>query len=244
MHIRGLSPTISGPANAAPPQMQQVDMSRTVTVVIGSAQRGEPSSPTPKLRGNTSPEWVLVFVGAVTAAFIGWQSYETRKAAKATEKSVRLQEVNLRQWVAIENWKAIPYIPEGGAWDLHVQFDVVNPTKLPLTLNSVLVTFSCHGCGDQGGKIGRKNLVPPGKGHPVVTSLKITEEQLVKWEDLEELVFIVNGSVEFEDVLKKVRNQPFSGLIACSKKGGVRYIPPYGSGVYITDIGKRRDDPS
>jgi hypothetical protein len=162
----------------------------------------------------------------------------------AMRRSTDLQTIGLHQWVHIENWKAVPYIPEGGALSLHIQFDVVNSTALPLTLNNVSVMFACHGCSDQGGKIGRKNLVLPGKSHPVVTSVKITEEQALKWEDLKELVFIVNGSVEFEDALNEVRHQPFAGLIACSKKGGVRFIPPYGSGLYITDSEKKSGDPN
>jgi len=173
------------------------------------------------------------------------QTQATRIAAEATEKSVRLQEVNLRQWVTIENWCSVGvWIPEGGALSLHVQFDVVNPTNLPLTLDSVFIMFACHGGTDQGSKIGRKNLVPPGKGHPVVTSIKITEEQSLKWEDLKELVFFVNGYIEFEDVLKEVRNQPFNGLIGCSKKGGVRFIPPYGAGLYIPDQKKNDKNPN
>jgi hypothetical protein len=198
-----------------------------------------------------SPEWWLAILGFPTIFIIGWQAVRTADAAQAakvsaeaTQSSVTLQEVSLRQWVDIENWKACPYMPEGGDLGLHVQFDVVNPTNLPLTLNSVYVVFACHGCSDQGGKIGRKNLVPPSKSHPVVTWVKLTEEQLLKWEDLKELVFVVNGTVEFEDVLKEVRNQPFSGLIACSKKGGVRFIPPYGSGLYITDKEKKSGDPN
>ena len=166
------------------------------------------------------------------------------EAAKATEKSVRLQEVQLRQWVDIENWRATPWIPEGGTLSLHIQFDVVNPTNLPLMLNSVFIMLGAHGEREQGGKIGQKNLIPPQKGHPVVTLVRITEEQALKWEDLKELVFMVNGYVEFEDVLENLRNQPFSGLIACSKKAGVRFIPPYGSGLYLADAEKEDKNPN
>jgi len=36
----------------------------------------------------TSPEWLLVILGFPTLFFIGWQSWETRKAARATKESV------------------------------------------------------------------------------------------------------------------------------------------------------------
>lgn len=41
-----------------------------------------------------NPEWVLVIVGAITFAFIGWQSWETRRAARAAEKSAEAASLN------------------------------------------------------------------------------------------------------------------------------------------------------
>jgi hypothetical protein len=178
---------------------------------------------------------ILVAIRTLNA--IKEQTKATRIAAEASEKSVNLQATALRQWVDIKEWRSTVWIPEGGVLSLHIQFDVVNPTSLPLTLDSVFIML-----GDQGGKVGRRNLVPPGKGHPVVTSVKITEEQLRKWDE-DELVFIVNGHVDFGDVLENVRSQPFSGLIACSKKRGVKFIPPYGPGLYITDE-KKDENPN
>jgi hypothetical protein len=156
----------------------------------------------------------------------------TRIAAEATARSVTLQETALRQWVNIENWRSTVFIPEGGALSLHVQFDVVNPTDLPLTLDYAFIIL-----GDQGGKAGRSNLIPPKKGHPVTTTVKITEEQARKWHQ-EELIFMVNGYIKFEDALEKERTQPFNGVIGCSGKRGVRFVPPYGPGLYITDENK------
>ena len=204
--------------------------------------------------------WPLVGIGLI-GIFVAWltlkdihsQAKETAKATQATalaaqatqksaeaaEKSVKLQEAALRQWLDIENWKAIPWMREGGTLSLNVQFDVVNPTDLPLTLDSVLIMF-----GEQGNKIDRKNLIPPKKSKPVVTTVPITEEQLLKWEDLKELNFMIGGYVQFIDALEKTQVQPFSGMIACSKKGGVRFIPPYGSGLYITDTENKSGDPN
>ncbi len=158
------------------------------------------------------------------------QTGAIEKSAEAAENSIKLQETALRQWVDIKEWRSIPWIPVGTEeWNLHIQFDVVNPTDKPLTLNGVFIKI-----GEEEKTIIRKNLIPPEKWHPVVMSVKITEEQALKWEDLKELIFLVNGYIEFEDVLEKIRNQPFNGMIGCSKKGGVRFIPPYGSGLYIT----------
>lgn len=202
-----------------------------------------------------TPEWWLVGVGMLTLGAIYYQSRETAHAAKAaadsvgainrqagimerqtaateraaeaSERSITLQEVALRQWVTIENWRSIVWIPEGGDLSLHIQFDVVNPTDLPLTLDYAFILF-----GSEGGKAGRRNLIPPKKSHPVITTVKITEEQRVKREQ-GELVFMVNGYIKFVDALEKERTQEFGGLIGCSKTG-VRFVPPYGPGLYIT----------
>jgi hypothetical protein len=109
---------------------------------------------------------------------------------------------------------------------------VFNPTNLPLTLDYAYIIFRAHMLPDQGGKAGRSNSIPPKKGHPVTATIKITEEQRLKREQAE-LVFMVNGYIKFEDALEKERTQPFDGAIGCSRDG-VRFIPPYGPGLYIT----------
>jgi hypothetical protein len=43
------------------------------------------------------PEWALVLIGILTAGVIGWQSYETRKAAQASAESA---EITQKQFVA------------------------------------------------------------------------------------------------------------------------------------------------
>jgi hypothetical protein len=49
-----------------------------------------------------SPEWVLVIVGSLTFLFVGWQAYETRRAADASNKSARAFVNSERAWIAAE----------------------------------------------------------------------------------------------------------------------------------------------
>lgn len=49
-----------------------------------------------------SPEWVLVIVGIVTAFVIGWQSYETRRAAESSAESGQAFISAERAWVLVE----------------------------------------------------------------------------------------------------------------------------------------------
>lgn len=42
------------------------------------------------LHGDESPQWALVFVGIATCLFIGWQSWETRRAAEANRTNAEV----------------------------------------------------------------------------------------------------------------------------------------------------------
>jgi hypothetical protein len=48
------------------------------------------------------PEWVLVIVGSLTFIVIGWQSYETKRAADAGNKSAQAFVNSERAWVIAE----------------------------------------------------------------------------------------------------------------------------------------------
>lgn len=61
-----------------------------------------------------SPDWPLVIVGIITCLVIGWQSWETRRSAEATRKSITLQ---FRPRLIIRGMVLIPgkYVPVAGA---------------------------------------------------------------------------------------------------------------------------------
>jgi hypothetical protein len=79
-----------------PPRKQEIAQQPSsntppITVIVENAQRSEPTEiavPKPPKKDAT-PEWALVFVGIVTAAVIGWQSWETRRSADAAGQSAR-----------------------------------------------------------------------------------------------------------------------------------------------------------
>jgi hypothetical protein len=49
-----------------------------------------------------SPEWVLVIVGIITFLFIGWQSWETRRAAEATRMNAEVFWASQRAQIVAE----------------------------------------------------------------------------------------------------------------------------------------------
>ena len=74
------------------------------TYITAAAQQENPTAVTPLITnekanandqarnnqspsGDATPQWILIIVTAITAAFICWQAWETARAAKATEKA-------------------------------------------------------------------------------------------------------------------------------------------------------------
>jgi hypothetical protein len=112
-----------------------------VTVVIDNAQPRESKHP----QEDSFPEWALVIVGIITAAFICWQAWESRKAAQAMRDSIPHQRkaadaallnaqalINSeRPWVMIQI-KELPVEQTNGVFDLRsFQFTVFNYGKSP-----------------------------------------------------------------------------------------------------------------
>jgi hypothetical protein len=91
------SPTQGADTHKADVVKQEPREPSPVTVVIQNGQSCGPTKhPAPETSsGDTAPEWVLVGVGIVTFIIIGWQSWETRKAAQAAKSSVgKMDEAN------------------------------------------------------------------------------------------------------------------------------------------------------
>jgi hypothetical protein len=70
----------------------------TLTYNQESAQKAEAPKSSPP-HWYTSSEWWLVIVAALTAGFIGWQSRETARAAKATQLAAESAEKSANAWM-------------------------------------------------------------------------------------------------------------------------------------------------
>jgi hypothetical protein len=153
-------------------QSPVADAPKTVTF-INNESAATPAQGTQNKSPNwyVSPEWPLVIVGIFTLLAIWYQARETARATKAMQKSVQLQEIELRQWVDITNWRSEVRTVQNETI-LEIYFDVVNPTKIPITLIAVSITI-----GGQRSDSGGRTLLAPNNPHTASTSFRFNKEQ-------------------------------------------------------------------
>jgi hypothetical protein len=83
-------------AGSGPDQYSTIIINQTKEPSSNQKQEATANQPS---HWYSSPEWVLVFIGGGTAFVIGWQSWETRKAAQASSKSAVAFVTAERAWV-------------------------------------------------------------------------------------------------------------------------------------------------
>jgi len=229
------SPDQSSPAHKQEVAQQSPANPSPVTVVIENAQRSEPTqAPKPEPpKGYASPEGALVIVGIVTCLVIGWQSWETRKSAEATDKSAKLQRAGMNQWVEVENWQGGKDIwrPDDDDAPHHLMFDfvIVNPTNYPMTLRTIRWKI-----GEQEGTLPLNFTFPPKGRHPTITSYDLTDEEFLNYGDAgKPLELSVSGSIDFDDVLRNPQTQLFWVAFHCRFTDGIIIVKPYKTSSWV-----------
>lgn len=172
------------------------------------------------------PEGITVWAIILTLLAIAEQTKHTAKAAQATAKSadatkiaaeasltsVKLQELNFRQWVEIDDWENATRhgLPNPKSPTVGIRFKVGNTTERPLTLTEVTTK---HSGLTETFSPGR--LIPPKEGFPVdvVLRLSIPDETDAYWKD--KYATGVEIDVIYEDILGKKRSQHFLYFIQC-----------------------------
>jgi hypothetical protein len=175
-------------------------------------------------------EWVLVVVGAITFLAIWYQARETSRSAKAAQKSVELQQTLHQQWVDIEHWKGgDDFSSDDKQIRLKIGFDVLNPTSMPLTLDSIQATItSSHNTQKFDQAV--KNTLIPQKAYAVTVVLMLRPEEVSRL--LESgLQFTISGHIKYTDAFAKERTQFFATLCAYGARGA-SFTPWEGSVIY------------
>jgi hypothetical protein len=140
--------------------------------------------------------WWLVIVALITAGVIGWQSFETRKAAQAARDSIRIQEAEFFQWLDISDWEVENLDGKKGGWsrsgteiqnhpgamNFRISFPLINNTPRPLFIHSVSTKLEI---GSE--KVKKEFLVeealqvPPKSEYKVVIDTEFTHDNVTEW---------------------------------------------------------------
>jgi hypothetical protein len=215
---------VAGKSSQSPSNYERSPQTHIASASATSTQDQRPSDETQDTESNAPrwcaalkrPDWWLVVVAVLTALAVGWQAFETRRSAKAMQKSTELQEVQNRQWLDIENWRAdagTPF-PSVTMVLLGATFDIVNPTKMPLTLRLISVGRR----GEKPFDIPARRVLAPRGRYPVIVPDILPVNRLASSEG-SGLNFAIVGTIKYIDAFEHHRDQPFGCMCVCTHEG-------------------------
>lgn len=133
-------------------------------------------------------------------------------SADATARSVKLQEISQKQWVNLENWSARP---SGHPRTLNISFEIVNPTRVPLTLHFILITLE-----DIETSEGMVNVLAPNNPYVVTVAHELSEGE---WKNFTsgQIALGIECKIFFADCFGIHWEQDFERILFCGMKGDV-----------------------
>jgi hypothetical protein len=165
--------------------------------------------------------WALVIVGVLTIGVIGWQSWETRRAAQASQRSVELQEVLQQQWLQIFGWRIEGRDSlRGDTASLKIVMNIGNPTNVPLRIENVRAKL-----GDLSYAFTVRNTYGPDE-EPFRAEfpVKLNQEQISNYRQYR-LVLTVTGAVTYVDAFERTKIQAFGQQCICGPDGFETFSP-------------------
>lgn len=174
-------------------------------------ESASPQKPLPEWR---KPEWVIVYVTIIYAVIAGWtllairrqglsmrrQTTLLRRSADAMRDSVKLQEVQYKQWVEVGLWKnrTRGFPPNVREAVLTLEFEVANSTKYPLTLKKLTT-----GRRDKESSSSSVNYsIAPDDSYLATYSFNATPQELELYKQ-NKLEVVLSIETEIRDVLGK-----------------------------------------
>jgi hypothetical protein len=150
-----------------------------------------------------------------TSISLAKENADAAKAnADAALRGVKLQEAQLRQWIDIEEHdvRAMHADPNTGDLILKIAFQIVNNTKMVLTLKEITLRFFED--DDSVHAVVLEYTLPPENGYPISIEIPISGETLRKY-NMEMLIIPVTGLIGFEDAFETVRHHGFGFNLRC-----------------------------
>jgi hypothetical protein len=218
-------------SNVPPVVIQECERCTVIEKCVGCATEGQPYAEQNKADSYNAKQdtlyraylWAtIVGVGVALGGILAIykQTKATRDAAiataqsaKATEKSVNLQETSLRQWLNLEDWEVWMDKRRG---IFRIRFQISNPTKLPLTLSSIDLVTQVLGIGAEpfSDETPISEVLPPNNPYISDICFPFTDEQVTKLTQMDEreaissdvycrVTFIDNTTRHWEQIFER-----------------------------------------
>jgi hypothetical protein len=137
-------------------------------------------------------------------------------SAESAEKSIRLQEAALRQWIETDNWKSEKaQVLANRNVSLMITFEIANRTKMPMTLKTVYMSANGEALSS-----GILYLLAPNKTYPIKLPIMLRGDKAEAWRQ-DKLTFAITGSVAYTDAFDSLREDHFGCMCLCGLSGTV-----------------------
>jgi hypothetical protein len=150
-----IAPVMSGQPNKTADQKQYAAKQGQPAVLVANGPNEQNYRQTNQAKASLDPpkgyaplerpDWWLVIVAALTGCVIGWQSWETRKAAKGAEKGAQAALLNAQALINAERGRLIVTYTKPGTQKF--RFEAKNISRKPalLTYAYIWVSVIEHG---------------------------------------------------------------------------------------------------
>jgi len=143
------------------------------------------------------------------------QMLATETATKAAETSASAQQAAMQQWIIFQNWCTRQDLGDPkGHFAIEIGFEIVNPTKLPLTMLSTGVRLAQR---HESWRIHNILLAPDSQCTVKLSNVVLHEQEANAYQSGGTLAFIVYGITDFRDCFKEKREQDFTGMLSFSR---------------------------
>jgi len=139
------------------------------------------------------------------------QAVLMRRSTRATEKSVKMQQIAQQQWIQLEGWRIEGRSPSSRATPskFAIAMELINPTSMPLTVTRAEATVSGRPFD-----FAASNLLAPSDCIKVDFPIDLRPDEMALYEKYQ-LTLLISGSISYTDAFEESRTQPFCLTCSC-----------------------------
>jgi hypothetical protein len=167
--------------------------------------------------------WPLVVIGI-------FGTLAALRTLRAIKRQGDIMETGMRQWVVINNWtNKLGETTEKNR--LYIYFQIVNPTKLPISLEAANMNINAK----YGSHYGLKYMLAPDESYGLAPSVVLSPDQILKLSE-DYLSLDITGTIHYRDAFNRTADQPISGVLVCVKEACKFYPRSMEGNVLIRSI--------